>query len=144
MKKILVYVFLGLFIISGIGLNINNINTQSQLNAPTTIQNINSSVTPSTNAVNTNSNDTVSPVEAGQTTKPVTKPIKSTATKAEPTPPKPSCIVTISGKKYDVINLRKTHSGGDVFTCNTDMTSTFFSMHGQSLLNNQMSKYLVK
>ncbi len=50
-----------------------------------------------------------------------------------PTPPPPvsnRCIVTVNGSQYDVTNLRRTHSGGDIFTCGTDMTSTFMSMHG--------------
>lgn len=54
------------------------------------------------------------------------------------------CIVTIQGNQYDVSKLRKTHSGGDVFTCNTDMTDVFFSMHDNGLLNSQMQQYLVK
>ncbi len=60
--------------------------------------------------------------------------------------PKPDnrCIVTIQGKRYDVTQLRLTHSGGDVFVCGTDMTTTFFSQHDQQLLDTTMRQYLVQ
>ncbi|MEI7579407.1 MAG: cytochrome b5 domain-containing protein [bacterium] len=54
-----------------------------------------------------------------------------------------ACIVTIQGVKYDVTSLRNTHSGGNVFTCNTDMTQTFFSQHNQRFLENSMKKYKI-
>ena len=41
-------------------------------------------------------------------------------------PVRETCIITIEGKKYDVISFRSQHSGGDVFKCGTDMTSSFF------------------
>ncbi|MCA9375056.1 hypothetical protein KC622_01855 [Candidatus Dojkabacteria bacterium] len=66
----------------------------------------------------------------GATTSPVTDPN--------------SCIITIQGHQYDVTQLRRTHSGGDIFICGTDMTQTFFSMHNSQLLNGQMQRYLVK
>ncbi|MEI6728863.1 MAG: hypothetical protein WCK98_04435 [bacterium] len=44
-----------------------------------------------------------------------------------------SCIVTISGNTYDVTSLRKTHSGGDIFACATDMTGTYQGKHGTNL-----------
>jgi len=62
---------------------------------------------------------------------------------AKPVTPKPACVVMISGKKYDVSQLRNTHSGGNIFTCSTDMTNTFFSQHNQSMLNSTMLKYLI-
>lgn len=40
------------------------------------------------------------------------------------------CIVTVAGNKYDVAELRKTHSGGNVFVCGTDMTATYTGQHG--------------
>lgn len=51
------------------------------------------------------------------------------------------CLVTVSGKTYDVYNLRNSHSGGDVFVCNTDMTNTFNSFHGMNF--GLIAKYLV-
>lgn len=44
------------------------------------------------------------------------------------------CLVTIDGMKYNVAELRKTHSGGDVFQCGTDMTQIFYSRHDKSYL----------
>lgn len=55
-----------------------------------------------------------------------------------------ACIVTIEGQKYDVTTLRRTHSGGDVFVCNTDMTNTFFSQHNQRFLDTVMQAFKVK
>jgi len=52
-----------------------------------------------------------------------------------------SCIVTIFGKQYDVTTLRSTHSGGDVFTCGTDMTAIYQGRHGTGV--NLIAPYLV-
>lgn len=79
--------------------------------------------------------------DAEPSTKAVQAPIQPTAKTPSPAPSSNQCIITISGIKYDVQPLRNTHSGGDVFTCNTDMTATFFGQHGQSLLNSTMQKY---
>ncbi|MCX6797531.1 MAG: hypothetical protein NTX98_03600 [Candidatus Doudnabacteria bacterium] len=66
---------------------------------------------------------------------------------SNPAPPLPAtdnrCIVVISGAKYDVTQLRQTHSGGDIFQCGTDMTQIFFSQHNQRLLDNQMAQYKI-
>ena len=72
-----------------------------------------------------------------------TAPKPNQATTPSPaTQPNPNqCVITISGVKYDVQPLRNTHSGGDVFVCNTDMTNIFFGEHDQSLLINEMQKY---
>lgn len=51
------------------------------------------------------------------------------------------CIVTISGARYDVEPLRGPHPGGDIFKCGTDMTKTFFSQHGQKLLDGDLQKF---
>jgi len=51
------------------------------------------------------------------------------------------CIVTIKGSKYDVTKLRNTHSGGDIFICNTDMTASFNSQHGNDYA--RIKQYLV-
>lgn len=51
------------------------------------------------------------------------------------------CIVAIFGKQYDVITLRSTHSGGDVFVCGTDMTAVYQDRHGTSV--NLIAPYLV-
>jgi len=61
-----------------------------------------------------------------------------------PTPaPVNSCIITISGKKYGISELIKTHSGGNVFKCGQDNTSIFFSKHNQAWLDSRMAKYKI-
>ena len=48
--------------------------------------------------------------------------------------PAAGCIIQIDGVKYDVTRFRQTHSGGNVFTCNTDMSQIFWSRHNQRIL----------
>jgi hypothetical protein len=52
------------------------------------------------------------------------------------------CIITVDGKKYDVQPLRSTHTGGDIFVCDTDMSDVFRKQHGDRL--KMIEKYLVK
>ena len=52
------------------------------------------------------------------------------------------CIVKIDGGRYDVTDFKKIHSGGDIFSCGCDMSSTFWGKHGQSELN-KMQKYKI-
>ncbi len=54
----------------------------------------------------------------------------------------PTCIITVDGQKYDVESLRSTHTGGDVFTCGTDMSDVFHKQHDDNL--RMIQKYLVK
>lgn len=51
------------------------------------------------------------------------------------------CVVTVNGKQYDITTLRQTHSGGDVFTCGTDMTNIFQGQHGTNY--NLIARYLI-
>lgn len=51
------------------------------------------------------------------------------------------CIIIVKGKKYDVEPLRKTHPGGDIFVCGTDMTERFNSQHGNDYA--RLAPYLV-
>jgi len=44
-----------------------------------------------------------------------------------------SCIITVSGNKYDVTTLKNSHTGGDVFVCGTDQTALYQGQHGSSL-----------
>ncbi len=69
--------------------------------------------------------------------------VKPTPTSVTPAPADNRCIVTIQGKRYDVTQLRTTHSGGDVFNCGTDMTTIFFGQHNQQLLDTTMRQYLL-
>ncbi|PIY68983.1 hypothetical protein COY90_03045 [Candidatus Roizmanbacteria bacterium CG_4_10_14_0_8_um_filter_39_9] len=51
------------------------------------------------------------------------------------------CIITLSGNQYDVTSLKTSHSGGDIFTCGTDMTAVYQGKHGSNL--SRMSQYLI-
>lgn len=51
------------------------------------------------------------------------------------------CIVTLSGQQYDITSLLTTHSGGNVFTCNSDMTASYQQRHGTN--TSMMQPYLV-
>lgn len=52
-----------------------------------------------------------------------------------------SCIISLFGKQYDVFPLQSTHSGGNIFKCNTDMTTTYQGKHGTDV--SRMQKYLL-
>lgn len=54
----------------------------------------------------------------------------------------PSCIVTIDGMRYDIIQFRQIHSGGDIFSCGANMSADFWSRHSQRQLN-QMQRYRI-
>ncbi len=79
--------------------------------------------------------DLVSPTTAISPTTTTTPVLTPTAKRQS------GCIVTISGKKYDVTTLRQTHSGGDIFTCGTDMTAKYQGQHGTNMI--KMNKYLI-
>ena len=88
--------------------------------------------------------DTITPVTPAATGVPTSATGVPTSVTKAPAKPKPACVVQISGKQYDVSQLRNTHSGGNIFQCGTDMTTIFFNQHNQSLLNGTMAKYLIK
>jgi|CXWL01.1.fsa_nt_gi hypothetical protein len=85
---------------------------------------------------------------ANPTAKPTTRPLP-TATPAgqvsqvvNATPDLSGrCIITLSGKQYDVTTLRSSHSGGDVFVCDSDMTASYQAKHGTNM--NRMARYEV-
>lgn len=52
-----------------------------------------------------------------------------------------NCIVTVFGKQYDVTSLISTHSGGNIFSCGTDMSTTYQSHHGTNV--SLIASYLV-
>jgi hypothetical protein len=52
-----------------------------------------------------------------------------------------ACIITLFGKQYDVNTLRTTHTGGNIFTCNSDMTAIYQKQHGNDVT--RMQPYLV-
>lgn len=65
----------------------------------------------------------------------------ATTTTTTPTQNANQCVVTLFGLKYDVAPLRNSHSGGDIFTCGTDMTAIYQSQHGTNV--SRMAKYLI-
>jgi len=44
-----------------------------------------------------------------------------------------SCVITVFGQQYDISSLQSDHSGGNVFTCNTDMTAVYQGQHGSNV-----------
>lgn len=51
------------------------------------------------------------------------------------------CIITLFGQQYNVSTLQQTHSGGNIFNCGTDMSSTYQGKHGSNV--SRMQQYLV-
>lgn len=69
---------------------------------------------------------TVTPITATTTPKPTVAPTAKATPTPTPTPAAASgCIVTVDGASYNITSLVKSHSGGNVFKCGTDMSSTF-------------------
>jgi len=75
-----------------------------------------------------------------KTTVPVGTATNITSTTQNNTIPNNLCIITLFGKQYDVTSLRNTHSGGNVFECGTDMTTTYQKQHGTNI--SRMQSYL--
>jgi|GEM_PF-4800779 len=50
------------------------------------------------------------------------------------------CLVTVNGIRYNVTELATTHSGGNIFNCNTDMSDIYKSRHGNKI--DWMNKYV--
>jgi hypothetical protein len=63
-------------------------------------------------------------------------------TAPQPIPVTSGCIITLDGAKYDVTSLRSSHSGGDIFSCNSDMSAMFWGKHGQGIFN-KMQQYRI-
>lgn len=59
-----------------------------------------------------------------------------------PAPAPVGCIITVNGLKYDVTALKNTHSGGNIFVCGADMTTSYTKQHGNSV--SLIARYLVK
>ncbi len=60
-------------------------------------------------------------------------PKASAAPSAQASAGPASCIIMVSGKTYDVQPLRNSHPGGNIFVCDSDMTSAYQNAHGSSL-----------
>jgi hypothetical protein len=72
----------------------------------------------------------------------VPQPTATTTNNSQPVATDNRCIIAIDGVKYDVSVFRKEHSGGDIFTCNTDMSAVFHSQHPNSFLQ-RMTGYKI-
>lgn len=70
----------------------------------------------------------------------LTTPAPQAAQPTSTPPQSTGCIVLIDGISYDVTNFRKMHGGGDIFSCGSDMSASFWSAHGQSTLQ-KMQRY---
>lgn len=71
----------------------------------------------------------------GQGVEPTNEPIRTNTPSSEPSPPIDTrCIIQIRTARYDVTEFRNRHSGGNIFTCNTDMTAIFFNQHSEQTL----------
>lgn len=53
------------------------------------------------------------------------------------------CLVQLYDGVYDLAQFRSIHSGGDIFQCNTDMTSVFSGQHSDAYLS-QLAQYRVR
>jgi len=104
-------------------------------------QNLSSNNSTSNN-VNTNSSSNTANSPSASNSQSGLNTSSSPAT-SEKTSNSISCIVTISGQKYDVTELLKTHPGGNIFQCGKDNTSIFFSKHDQKWLDSRVAKYKV-
>jgi hypothetical protein len=94
-------------------------------------------------------NNKVAATTATTTTQNQTQPNSTPQQQATPAPqaptapPAPSgCIITLDGSSYNVTSLQRTHSGGDVFNCGSDMSATFWGKHGQGIFN-KMQQYRI-
>lgn len=84
-------------------------------------------------------------VTAPATTNNTTTNIANTAPPAPVVAPPPQvagCVVVIDGASYDVTNFRFSHSGGDIFSCGSDMSASFWNRHNASILA-KMQKYRI-
>jgi hypothetical protein len=63
------------------------------------------------------------------------------ATVTQSVPGNTGCIITLFGQQYNVTSLQQSHSGGNIFTCGTDMSARYQGEHGSSV--SRMQKYLV-
>ena len=92
---------------------------------------VNANVT--NNTVNNNNNN---PLPTNAPTQSAPSPTPA------PPPQNTQCIITIDGGSYNVTNFRLMHSGGNIFSCGTDMSQTFWSRHNAAILS-QMQQYRI-
>ncbi len=91
---------------------------------------------PNTNVLTTNTLAQATTQNLSNTQPTVTQPPAPAAV------PISGCIITIDGGSYDITNFRNQHSGGNIFSCGSDMSSSFWGKHGQSQFN-KMQQYRI-
>ena len=52
------------------------------------------------------------------------------------------CLVVVDGLQYNLTQFVKLHSGGDIFQCGTDMSSSFHNQHPNNYLD-ILAKYRI-
>lgn len=67
--------------------------------------------------------------------------VSLTAAATDVSIPATDCVVTLFGIQYDVTSLQTTHSGGNIFTCGTNMTATYQAKHGTDV--SRMAPYTI-
>lgn len=96
---------------------------------------------------NTKTNKPSGSTRSTVTPKPTAKPGIAAVTVTPTTTPSSvaknvtGCIVTLFGQQYNVSTLQQSHSGGNIFNCGTDMSSTYQGKHGSNV--SRMQQYLV-
>ena len=71
-----------------------------------------------------------------------TTPTATPSPTQTPTVKQSGCVIQIDGVKYEITSLVRTHSGGNVFTCGTDMSAIFWSRHNARILQ-MMGQYKI-
>ena len=118
--------------------------TPTQPTSGTPVATATTQATPTpTPATSTNpTTPTPAPTQAATPTPPPT-PTPTLTPAPTPTPPPSNlCVIQVDGVSYDVTQFRRSHSGGDIFQCGTDMSAIFWQEHNQSILN-KMGKYRI-
>jgi len=83
-----------------------------------------------------------SPTSTSIVKTPVVIAVPTSAPTAIPTPKPAGCLIQIDGVKYEITSLQRSHSGGNVFTCGTDMSAIFWGKHNAKILQ-MMAKYKI-
>lgn len=81
-------------------------------------------------------------IPATRTSSPTMQAVTPTNTPGTAPEPSDRCIIFIDGSGYDLTEFRKSHSGGDIFTCGADMSAIFWQQHDQAHLD-QLSRYRI-
>ena len=88
-------------------------------------------------------NTTIVPTNSATTAPKIVPTVAPTTTPTIAPTQKPSgCVIQIDGVKYEITALTRSHSGGNVFTCGTDMSAIFWGRHNARILQ-MMAQYKI-